>query len=275
MSPADRPSRLVLLGHPVAHSLSPAFQNAALRAANIPLTYELVDVAPDRLSATFAAITALRGGGNATIPHKEAVFALCDVRTPLAERVGAVNTFWVDDRHRVVGDNTDVAGFDGLADAVGLDRASCVVACLGSGGSAAAVCAAVERWPNARVVLHGRSPARARALAQRFGDRVQLAESALEAVRDARAVVNATPVGLRDDALPIAIELLPRDAHVMDLVYRPGETRWVREARRAGHSAADGREMLLLQGKAAFECWFGVAPDLDAMRAALRQAAGA
>lgn len=275
MSPLDRPSRLVLLGHPVAHSLSPAFQNAALRAANIPLTYELVDVAPDGLAETFVAITALRGGGNVTIPHKEAVFALCDARTPLAERVGAVNTFWVDERHRVVGDNTDVAGFEGLADAVGVERASCVVACLGSGGSAAAVCAAVERWPKARVVLHGRSPERARAVAARFGNRVQLAESALEAVRDAHAVVNATPIGLRDDALPIATDALPRDARVMDLVYRPGETRWVREARRAGHAAADGREMLLLQGAAAFERWFGVAPDLDVMRAALREAAGA
>lgn len=275
MNAVDRPSRLVLLGHPVAHSLSPAFQNAALRAAGIPLSYELLDVAPDRLAESLAAITSARGGGNVTIPHKEAVFALCDVRTPLAERVGAVNTFWVDARQGVVGDNTDVAGFEGLADAVGLDRESCVVACLGSGGSAAAVCAAVERWPNARVVLHGRSPERTRALVERFGERVQLAASPRDAVRDADAIVNATPVGLRDDDLPVAIDLLPRDARVMDLVYRPGETRWVREARGAGHAAADGREMLLLQGGAAFERWFGFAPDLDVMRAALRDAAGA
>ncbi len=88
-------------------------------------------------------------------------------------------------------------------------------------------------------------------------------------------VVNATPIGLRDDALPIAIESLPRDARVMDLVYRPGETRWVREARRAGHAAADGREMLLQQGAAAFERWFARSPDLDVMRAALREATSA
>lgn len=270
-----RPSRLVLLGHPVAHSLSPAFQNAALRAAAIPLTYELLDVPPARLADTLTGIHAAGGAGNVTIPYKEAVCALCDTLTPLARRVGAVNTFWVDEEGRLAGDNTDVAGFEGLADAVGVTRTSCVVACLGSGGSAAAVCAAVERWPGARVVLHGRSAERARALASRFGDSVQLAESLRAAVSAAHVVVNATPVGLRDDDLPVSVELLPRDARVMDLAYRPGETRWVRDARRAGHVAADGREMLLLQGAAAFERWFSVAPDLDVMRVALRDAAGA
>jgi shikimate dehydrogenase len=275
LSPSSLPRRLVLFGHPVAHSLSPAFQNAALRAAGIPLTYELLDVPPEQLAAAFHAVCAAGGAGNVTIPHKEAVRALCTRLTHIAQRVGAVNTFWIDDDREVVGDNTDVIGFNALADAVGVRRESSVVAIIGSGGSAAAVCAAVEQWPDARIVLLARSRERASALADRFGARVQLAESQGDAIARAQLVVNATPIGLRSDDVPIAVELLARDARVMDLVYRPGETRWVRDARQAGHVAADGREMLLLQGAAAFERWFARPPDLEVMRSALQEAAGA
>lgn len=268
------PGRLVLLGHPVSHSLSPAFQNAALRQAGLPLVYEARDVAPDDLASTLETLVSQRAAGNVTIPHKDAVARACAVRTALAERAGAVNTFWVDEQGRLVGDNTDVAGFEALADVVGVVRAGAVVACIGSGGAASAVCAAVERWPGAVVRLFGRSLERRAALAARFDACVQLAGSLDDALLDATVIVNATPVGMRDDDLPVSIAVLPRDARVMDLVYRPGETRWVREARTAGHRAADGCEMLLQQGAAAFERWFHRPPDVDVMRAALARATG-
>lgn len=267
------PGRLVLLGHPVSHSLSPAFQNAALQQAELPLVYEALDVAPDDLPSTLEVLVSQRAAGNVTIPHKDAVARACTVRTAIAERAGAVNTFWVDDEGRLVGDNTDVAGFEALADTVGVMRAGAVVACLGSGGAASAVCAAVERWPGAVVRLFGRSVERSAALAARFAPCVQLAGTELDALSVATVVVNATPVGMRDDDLPVPIAALPRDARVMDLVYRPGETRWVREARTAGHRAVDGCEMLLQQGAAAFERWFHRPPDVDVMRAALARAA--
>src|SRR5688572_13087235 len=101
-----RPSRLVLLGHPVGHSLSPRIQNAALRSAGIPLEYVAVDVPPRALDATLDDVIATGAAGNATIPHKESVAGRASL-TPLARRVGAVNTFWVEDR-ALHGDNTDV-----------------------------------------------------------------------------------------------------------------------------------------------------------------------
>lgn len=268
------PGRLVLLGHPVSHSLSPAFQNAALRQAGLPLVYEALDVAPGDLPAMLETLVSQRAAGNVTIPHKDAVARACAVRTAIAERAGAVNTFWVDDEGRLVGDNTDVAGFEALADAVGVVRAGAVVACIGSGGAASAVCAAVERWPGAVVRLFGRSIERSAALAARFAPGAVLAGSEHDVLSAATVVVNATPIGMRDDRLPVPIGALPRDARVMDLVYRPGETRWVREARQAGHRAADGCEMLLQQGAAAFERWFHRPPDVDVMRAALARATG-
>jgi shikimate dehydrogenase len=263
------PGRLVLLGHPVAHSLSPRFQNAALRAAGIPLVYEALDVAPEALRATLTELAAVGASGNVTIPHKEAVAALCDRRTTLADRCGAVNTFWHEEG-RLIGDNTDVGGVDAIASALlGAGRASASVALLGAGGSAAAVIAAVERWGNATLRLYNRNVDRARALATRFGAVVQVVASLEEALDGATLVVNATPVGLGDDAHPAPISALPSGAAVFDLVYRSNETAWVRAAREAGHRAADGEGMLVEQGALSFERWFGVAPDRSAMWRAL------
>src|SRR6185437_9274147 len=140
---------LVLLGHPVRQSVSPIFQNAALRAAGLALTYEALDVEPGALGDRVRALVARRAAGNVTIPHKLAVAGMCETLTPLAQRAGAVNTFWVE-QGALAGDNTDVGGFDELARRVlGSIPLGARVALLGAGGAAAAVLTAVERWPGA------------------------------------------------------------------------------------------------------------------------------
>ncbi len=264
----SRPSRLVLLGHPVAHSLSPRFQNAALRAAGIALRYDAQDVAPDALSAALDALRSANAAGNVTIPHKEAVFAQCDRVTALAARVGAVNTFWTEG-DALVGHNTDVGGFAAaVADAFGPPGAWQVVV-VGAGGSAAAVLAAIERWPGARVTVVSRSRDRAAGLVARFADVAALGDDLRSAVDRADLVVNATPLGLGDEPGPIDPGVLAAGTRVFDLVYRRDGTPWVRAARQRGLAAVDGVGMLLEQGALAFEQWFGIAPDRAVMRRAL------
>jgi len=264
------PGRLVLLGHPVAHSRSPLFQNAALRAAGIPLVYETMDVAPDDLPRALALLREANACGNVTIPHKEAFASRCARLTAIAERCAAANTFW-HEQGDLVGDNTDVGGVDAIALALlGPQRNTATVALIGAGGSAAAVLAAAEGWGNARVRLYNRNMDRADSLARRFGSVTSVAPSIGSALDGATLVVNATPVGLRDDAHPVPISELPPGAAVFDLAYRAGETSWVRAARDAGHRAADGEGMLVEQGALSFERWFGVEPDRDAMWRAMR-----
>ena len=261
----DRPSRLILLGHPVAQSISPRIQNAALRAANIPLVYTAQDVEPAALDDVLGQLAAEGAAGNVTIPHKEAVAARCARSTPLARRVGAVNTFWHEDG-MLVGDNTDVGGIDSVARILlGAAIGNARVALLGAGGSAAAVLAAAERWGGATVAIHNRRMDRARHLAERFPALASSSASVDEVLDGATLVVNATPVGMRDDHLPVALDRLPAGAAVLDLVYRTGETAWVTAARDAGHHAADGMGVLLEQGALAFTRWFGIEPDRDAM----------
>lgn len=268
---ADPPRRLVLLGHPVGHSLSPHFQNAALAAARIDLTYQLVDVPPSALPSVLHAIVRSSTAGNVTIPHKEAVCEACDRVTEVARKVRAVNTFWTE-QGALVGDNTDVEGFEAAVDVCACPRAGARVALLGAGGAAAAVCAAVSTWPGATVIVTSRSSDRARALADRFSPWTRVTHTPTLAARDATLVVNATPLGLHGSDEPMPVRELPRDACVMDLVYRAGLTPWIRNAKAAGFIAIDGREMLLAQGAAAFRRWFNQQPDLSAMRTALERA---
>jgi shikimate dehydrogenase len=270
------PRRLLLLGHPVAHSLSPVFQNAALRALGSDLRYEALDVPPERFAETFRTLALDGAAGNVTVPYKAAAAEACDQIMPLARRVGAVNTFWTVGG-RLVGDNTDVGGFHAAARALlGAEPRELRVALLGAGGAAAAVLAAVAEWPASTVAVWNRSPDRAVRLAAAFAGVATAAEFLATAVRGADLVVNATTVGMRDDDVPFHPAILARRAAVLDLVYRPGETAWVRLARARGLRAADGLTMLVEQGALAFERWLGVPPDRAAMWAALRRtAAGA
>ncbi|HEY3286712.1 MAG TPA: shikimate dehydrogenase [Gemmatimonadaceae bacterium] len=264
------PGRLVLIGHPVAHSLSPLFQNAALRRAGIALTYEVFDIAPAKLADATRRLRALGASGNVTVPHKEAFAAFCARLTPIAGRVGAVNTFWTEDGD-LVGDNTDVGGFEeAVAQAFGATRAWRAVAIVGAGGAAAAVAAAVERWAGCRAAIWSRNGSRSAQLAARFPG-VRVAASLEDAVDGADLVVNATPLGLRPgDDLPVPIQLIAPHACVYDLVYDRLQTPWVLAARAAGHPAADGLGMLIAQGALAFERWFAQAPDRDVMWAAVK-----
>lgn len=261
----DLPGRLVLLGHPVAHSLSPLFQNAALRSAGIPLEYEAIDVPPGGLATMAALLREANGAGNVTVPHKEAFFLLCGRRSPVAERVGAVNTFWVDEGV-LVGDNTDVGGFDAaFRSHFGAPREGIEVTVVGAGGAASAVLAAVERWDGGRVRLVARNRARANALVARYEHIARVVADDRAAFAGVALVVNATPLGRATDDVPVEPELLDDRCDVLDLNYRRTDTPWVLACRARGLRAADGRSMLVEQGAFAFERWFGATPDRAAM----------
>jgi shikimate dehydrogenase len=265
------PGRLQLLGHPVSHSLSPAFQNAALEAAQIPVRYEAVDVAGHDFDSVVESIRAEDTWGNVTVPHKERMFDACDVRTPLATRVGAVNTFWLDTTGKLVGDNTDVGGFTvAVVTLLGRAPRNLTVGILGAGGTAAAVLAAVESWPGCYAHVYNRTPERARILCERFGTVSQPIDD-VGVAAGADLVVNTTPIGLHDDEVPIDPLMIPATSKVIDLVYRRGETAWVRALKQSRIRACDGIGMLIEQGALAFERWFGIAPDRTVMWEAVQR----
>jgi len=276
---ADPPSRLVLVGHPVAHSRSPAMQGAALRAAGLSVSYAALDVPPDAVPATLAALAREQVGGNVTVPHKEVVATAAGRLTAIAARLGAVNTFW-HDGDMLVGHNTDVDGARAALAAVWpAHLAGAPVLLLGAGGSAAAVLVALAERAHGGILVAARTPRRAEQLAARVGVPIRVlapprrgaaaAGVTEDVVRRAGVVINATPIGLVGDAMPVPPEWIAPGHAVLDLVYAQGGTAWVRGCRAAGRVAEDGTRMLVEQGARAFEAWFGIAPDREAMWAAV------
>lgn len=257
-------TRLVaLLGHPVAHSVSPQLHNAAFARSGIDAVYLAFDVAP---AAFAAAVTGLRAvnalGANVTVPHKRAALELADERTAEAQAVGAANTLWWRDG-RLFADNTDAAAVgDVLERDVGLHAGEPVVL-FGAGGAARAAAVAIGRL-GARLEVVARR-------AQAAADVAAVAAAAgadVGAVGEARVVINATPLGLKGQPLPDRFMRLRPGQVALDLVYGPGDTPFVAAARRAGATALDGRGMLVAQAARSFRSWTGVPAPLDVMAGA-------
>ncbi|WP_353264930.1 shikimate dehydrogenase [Gemmatimonas sp.] len=276
---SEAPRALVILGQPVAQSLSPVFQSAALNAVGRAVTYERREVSASELTGVLATFRETRTGGNVTMPHKQAVYAACALRSTAAERTGAVNTFWWDGA-ALVGHNTDIDGILATITALCPHGIAGDVVLVGAGGAAAAVLVALDGVGDMSTRLHlvTRTPDRAvalvanTALAGQQRTVLHHADSTTVPWSSVSLVVNATPLGMRDgDGYPVPLALLRQDCAVYDLVYRASGTEWVHAARARGLIAEDGLRMLVEQGASAFECWFGI----EAPRSVMWEALGA
>lgn len=260
----------MVIGDPVAHSLSPAMHNAAFRALGLDAVYVAMRVSNDALPQVLAMQAATGGAGNVTVPHKEAVERSVARKTDVCVRVGACNTFWAEDGV-LIGDNTDVQGVSAALEKIGATNTKRWLV-TGTGGSARAVAvAAADR--GATLFVRSRDRARGQAFAT-WASGIGAKATAANTPVEVDVAINATPLGLTGhDPLPIDINHLPGVQCALDLVYAPGETRWVHTLRERGVVAADGREMLVQQGAAAFERFFpGVDAPVEVMRAAVVRA---
>jgi shikimate dehydrogenase len=265
MTTVTKPPAACLIGWPAAHSRSPLIHHYWLRTLGIAGGYVIEAVPPDEFQ-DFVFRLPLRGfvGANVTRPHKERALALSkpDDR---ARAVGAANTLWYRDGE-LCSTNTDVEGFINNLDASapGWDKAEDALVLGAGGASRAVVFGLIERGVK-RVHLANRTMARAQALADQFGARVQ--PVAWEAIGGllprAKLLVNTTSLGMHGQpALELDIGLLPPQAVVADLVYVPLQTPLLALAQARGLRTADGLGMLLHQAVRGFELWFGQRPEV-------------
>jgi shikimate dehydrogenase len=267
-----------VIGDPVAHSLSPVFQQAAFDALGIPARYERWHTPAGNLPER---IDSLRDsaffGANVTVPHKLAVAELVDTRSETAKRLGAVNTV-INQGGRLHGDNTDLYGFmRSLVTArpsVERDR----VLIIGAGGASRAVVAAVAEIGVAGVTIANRSRDRAEQLLADLrvegADIITLTDwDLMGAIRDHSVIVNATSIGWNDEQTVLAPELLDAvnpQGLIADLTYRDTPLLLQAQARRI--STLDGLPMLVYQGARSFELWTGRDAPIDIMMAAAERA---
>lgn len=273
------PLRLGVIGHPIAHSLSPVMHRAALDAlGRADVTYDAIDVPPGELGA---ALARLAGEGfvglNVTLPHKTSVLPLLASVDATARAIGAVNTL-VREGGAWVGTNTDATGLARSLAESGVVVRDARAVVLGTGGAARASVVALE--DAAELVVVGRRLTGAEDVARLHpGARAATFDALPRVLEGAGLLIQATSATLGDEAEAYAggipLEALPREAVVVDLVYRPRETALLARARAAGHPVVDGVGMLVHQGAASLTRWLGLAPSVDVMRAAVERALGA
>lgn len=282
------PARLGVFGDPVAHSKSPLFQNAALRAAGIDVGYVKIHVPLEKAAAAFRALPKAGFlGTNVTIPLKAAALDAVDEADDYARKSGSVNTVVVQGE-RLLGFNTDGPGLvRAIRDEFSVDLHDLRVVLLGAGGGAGraiAVQCAMESCE--RLVLVNRTLEKAQSLAAELAssfrndrlvgpvERIQaipFEESALRLqLAHADIVINASSVGMRRTDPPlIPSALLTPNLMFYDTVYASGKSRLLEDASAAGARCANGLSMLLFQGALSFEIWFNKPAPLGVMREAL------
>lgn len=268
-----------VIGHPIAHSRSPALHGFWLKRYGIKGHYIPMDVAPQDLKEALHMLPRLGFVGcNVTIPHKENVLQLADVVTDRAALIGAANTLIFRKDGKIHADNTDGAGF--MANlrqhAPQWHPSDGPVALFGAGGAARGVIAALIEVGVPEIRIANRTRLRAETLRNDFGAKLVVCDwvHAGDMLEGAALVINSTSLGMAGKPdLRLPLDLLERGAVATDLVYTPLMTPFLIEAQSRGAHVVDGLGMLLHQAAPGFERWFNHRPEVDdATRAAVLSA---
>jgi shikimate dehydrogenase len=273
-----------VLGHPAGHSLSPAMQNAAFKAAGFDAEYGIYDIAPAGLT-DFLSELSKKGisGINVTVPHKIKTKEFVEKSGTLdtfAKKLGAVNTIKAGDDGKLHAFNTDGPGFyRSLVEDLKFEPEGKSVFVLGSGGAATAITMYLGNGPK-HIYISDVDEEKASALKRHYDEYYDKAKLSVVDPADigdrlsaSDLLVNATPIGMKDgDPSPVAKDILHRALRVYDLVYNRSATQLVSDATRLKLHAVTGLGMLLYQGAIAFEIWTGRPAPVAVMRKALKEA---
>ena len=270
---------LCLLGYPASHSISPKMHTLAAAEAGLPYVYLAFDTAPEELAERVAALKQLGVRGfNLTMPHKEAILPMLDELSEASELCRSVNTV-VNEDGRLVGHTTDGIGYmDSLRDE-GYDIIGRNMTIRGCGGAARSIIAQAALDGVKRITVVKRNHTSPHETfkkdpsfldAERFAERIHHGtdcrveviefedkETLRAAVEDSAILVNATPVGMKEDVSPVDSDILRSDLLVSDIIYHPPMTRLLKDAEAVGAKYINGYYMLMFQGAAAFKLWTG------------------
>lgn len=259
-----------VVGDPISHSLSPKLHGYWLKKYGIKGDYSAFHISANELSSF---IHQLKSNGisgvNITVPHKENILKFVDIVDDVAARIGAVNTVYFNKKGKLVGTNTDGYGFltHLKQSIIGWDSKKGPAVIIGAGGAARAILISLLDDGAPEIRITNRTFSRAEALAAEIGDeRIKVIpwEKREKALKGARLLVNVTTLGMRGQPiLDLALDQLPKEAVVYDIVYNPLQTTLLKKAKERGNITVDGLGMLLHQAVPGFQAWFGIRPEVD------------
>ena len=273
-----------LIGYPLEHSFSPQMHNHAFEVLGLNYVYLTLPIVPAQLKNAILGLRAMPFvGANVTIPYKEKIIPYLDGLSQNAQRVGAVNTLYWNEQRKLIGDNTDIAGFQQTLIEFGIDLNGRTATILGAGGAARAVALVLAQNQVKEISFLTRRPEAVESLLRDLKPlfpeiiwdyHLKTNSQFADLLTRSSFLVNATPVGMspQTEQLPLAeqfISLLPEGARCYDLVYNPVNTQFMKVAKAKGYKVYNGLNMLVYQGAHAFKRWTGQEAPVTEMKVLL------
>ena len=250
-----------VIGNPIEHSLSPKLHNYWIKKNNIDAVYDKKQLNESDIEGIISEIKNDKiHGTNVTVPFKKSVIPFLDQLTPLAKEVQSVNTIFKKD-NKVVGDNTDVGGFEKGLKYINYDLKNKSVFILGAGGVASSIILALKRLGAAKIILSNRTKEKADDLKKKYTD--------LEIINwgetpDFNMIINATSLGLKgEDQIILNYADIGTNKLFYDIIYNPSKTKFLSKAEKFGNQIENGKMMFVYQAQLAFRIWHNILPKVD------------
>ena len=250
-----------VIGNPIEHSLSPKLHNYWIKKNNIDAVYDKKQLNESDIEGVISKIKNDKiHGMNVTVPFKKSVIPFLDQLTPLAKEVQSVNTIFKKD-NKVVGDNTDVGGFEKGLKYINYDLKNKSVFILGAGGVASSIILALKRLGAAKIILSNRTKEKANDLKKKYTD-LEIIDWG--EIPDFDMIINATSLGLKNnDQIKLNYAEIGTNKLFYDIIYNPNKTKFLSKANQFGNQIENGKMMFIYQAQLAFKIWHNILPKIN------------
>ena len=251
-----------VIGNPIKHSLSPKLHNYWIKKNNISAVYEKKEIQKEEIENFILEVRKKKiDGANVTVPFKKTVIPFLDKLTPEATTTQSVNTVYVDE-NKVVGHNTDIAGFEKSILDTKYDIMKKEVFILGSGGVVPSIIYALKKMQVTKITLSNRTKSKAEGLKKMYPE-LDVVDWGY--IPNFDIIINATSLGLNSgDSFKIDFSKIKKNKFFYDVIYNPKETNFLKLGKKLGNDTANGKMMFIYQAAAAFKIWHGVIPEINA-----------
>ena len=253
--------KFLVIGNPINHSLSPKLHNHWLKENNIDAVYEKLLLTESDIKEIISEIRNNKiQGVNVTVPFKISVKPFMDELTPLAKQTGSINTIYKKN-NKIIGDNTDVGGFESAIKHIGYNVSGKRAFILGAGGVSPSIISALNKMGVAEIFLSNRTKEKAENLKKTYPN-LKIINWGDTPKTD--LIINATSLGLKKtDNIPIDYSKVSSQELFYDVIYNPERTQFLLEAKKLGKKIENGKIMFIYQAQLAFEIWNNLKPKID------------
>ena len=259
----------LVIGNPIEHSLSPKLHNYWIKENNIDAMYDKKQLSENEIKGIITEVKNEKINGiNVTVPFKKSVIPFLDELTQLAKETQSVNTIFKKD-NKIVGDNTDVAGFKQSLEYINYNVKNKKVFILGAGGVVPSILKALEKLKVSKVYISNRTKEKAKDLESYYKISLGLETLDWGQSPDFDIIINATSLGLKNnDKIELDYnkhkpKFFGKKKLFYDVIYNPDKTNFLLKGEELGNETTNGKMMFICQAQLSFKIWHNILPKID------------